>query len=185
MPLLLNTSHAHEPALREAAVEQLALLVSIVKLHVRKYLPSLLSLAQENLRSSGLIQMHTLTLLEQLSIALGGEFREPLRALMPRLLAIPHADCSDRRLPTLKLLHALDVFGHNLAPQLHTVVPAVLRLCAPTVTYRYLPLPTVTYRYLRGAGQAEVAAVTYRYLPLPTVTYRYLPLPTVPTVRLC
>ena len=48
---------------------------------------------------------------------------------MPQLLAILHADRSELRLPSHRVLHALDTFGYSLQPRLYLVVPAVLRLC--------------------------------------------------------
>ena len=53
MQLLLQASRVGESALREAAVEQLGRFVSIIKLHVRRHLPALLTLARDNLRASG------------------------------------------------------------------------------------------------------------------------------------
>ena len=48
---------------------------------------------------------------------------------MPKLLAILHEDRSERRLPTLKVLHALEVFDLHLQDHLHLVIPTLLRLC--------------------------------------------------------
>ncbi|KAL1495778.1 hypothetical protein AB1Y20_016640 [Prymnesium parvum] len=128
-PLLLHASRSADASLRETAVEHLGYMVGIIRLHVRKYVPSLLALVQEHLRSPGLIQIHCIAVVEQLSSVLNDEFRGHLVALMPMLLSILHADSSDRRLPTLKLLRALRVFSHNMAAQLHMVLPAVLRIC--------------------------------------------------------
>jgi FKBP12-rapamycin complex-associated protein len=44
-----------------------------------------------------------------------------LAPLVPQLLAILHADRSERRLPSRRVLHALATFGHNLQPRLHLV----------------------------------------------------------------
>ena len=129
MPLLLQASRSGEEYLREVVVLHLAQLVGTVGQHVRVYLPSLLALAREHLRAPSRIQIHCIQLVEQLAIALNDEFREHLSPLIPQLLAILHADRSEGRLPSRRVLHALDTFGRNLQPRLYLVVPAVLRLC--------------------------------------------------------
>ena len=133
-PLLLHTSRSHQSteALREVAVEQIAHLVSIIGIHVRTYVPMLLDLARSHLYlSHGTYRsrMHCLSLLEQLCLALTDEFAQHLPPLMPKLLAILHDDRTEQRLPSLKVLHALEVFDGHLQDHLHLVLPAVLRLC--------------------------------------------------------
>jgi FKBP12-rapamycin complex-associated protein len=134
MPLLLQTSQSPEPALREVAVEQLGHLVSIMGLHVRSYLPSLLALARDHLKVVSSVQTHCISLLEHLCKALADEFGQHLPPLMPRLLAILHSDRTERRLPTQRVLHALETFNQNIHNQLHLVVPAVMRLCEQVIT---------------------------------------------------
>ena len=134
LPLLLHTSRSHQSteALREVAVEQIAHLVSIIGIHVRTYVPMLLDLARSHLYlSHGTYRsrMHCLSLLEQLCLALTDEFAQHLPPLMPKLLAILHDDRTEQRLPSLKVLHALEVFDGHLQDHLHLVLPAVLRLC--------------------------------------------------------
>ena len=129
LPRLLHTGHNGGPQLREVAVEQLGHLIGIIGLHVRGYVPAVLALAQEHLHLPSSIQVHCIAVLEQLCLALCDEFQRHLASLMPKLLAILHSDCTERRRPTLKVLHALGVFDQNLQEHLHLVVPAVLRLC--------------------------------------------------------
>lgn len=128
-PLLLHASRSHDLSLREVAIEHLAQVIGVVKLHIRGYLPSLLALVQEQLRCHGPIQMHCISVVEELSKVLNDEFCDQLVALMPLLLSILHTDSSEKRLPTLRLLQSLKVFQHNMVSQLHIVVPAVLRVC--------------------------------------------------------
>jgi len=129
MPLLLVASRSGDASLREIGVEHLAQISGIIRLHVRRYSPSLLALVQEHLRSVGAIQVHCIVLIEQLSIALNDEFRGHLLALMPSILGILYTDCTDKRLPSLKLLHALLAFRRHLTGQLHLILPAILRVC--------------------------------------------------------
>ena len=61
-------------------------------------------------------QVHAISVLEQLCLALSDEFEPHLPALLPRLLAILHTDRSSRRRPTLRVLHALAVFDQVRSP---------------------------------------------------------------------
>lgn len=147
LPLLLHASRSAEPSLREVAVEHLGLVIPSISLHVRRYLPPLLALVQEHLRSPGLLQMHTIALVEALSRVLNDEFRPHLSSLLPSLLAILPSDSSDGKRPTLRLLSALRVFSHNMGGQMHMVIPAVLRVCEQASTHH------ANGRVRRGGGE--------------------------------
>lgn len=70
-----------------------------------------------------------ITLVEELSLALGDDFKQHLPDLMPRMLAILHTDQSDQRRPTRAVLHALEVIGINMEASVHILIPAIVRLC--------------------------------------------------------
>ncbi len=70
-----------------------------------------------------------ITLVEELSLALGDDFKEHLPDLMPRMLAILHTDQTDQRRPTRAVLHALEVIGINMEGSVHILIPAIVRLC--------------------------------------------------------
>ena len=135
MPLLLHTAAVGEhqlysSALKETAIEQLGHLISITGLHVRAYLPPLLSLSKEHLHSSSVpLQIHCLGMIEQLCLALNDEFEAHLPPLIPLLLVIVSDDRTEKRIPTLKVLHALETFDQHLQEHLHLIVPSILRLC--------------------------------------------------------
>ncbi|MGB1906705.1 MAG: hypothetical protein ACPHN3_05205, partial [Spongiibacter sp.] len=73
--------------------------------------------------------MHCITLLERICLALGDEFQPHLAPLMPTLLSMLADDRTEQRVPTRKVLHALEVFDQHLQDHVHLVVPSVLRLC--------------------------------------------------------
>lgn len=56
------------------------------------------------------------------------EFKTYLPTLIPQLLNVLHSDRTVERLPTQKVLTALEVFGTALDDYLHLVIPAVVRL---------------------------------------------------------
>jgi FKBP12-rapamycin complex-associated protein len=61
-------------------------------------------------------------------LALNDEFKCYLPELIPQMLHVLHTDRSPERLPTQKVLRAIEVFGATLDDYLHLVVPAVVRL---------------------------------------------------------
>jgi len=116
-----------EPGLRDMMFQQLAVLVSVVKQHIRNYLPDLFALIQEYWHHSSLL-IHILSLVEELATALNDDFKPLLLELLSQMLSLLHTDRSERRQSTLKVLHALEVFGRSLDDYVHLVVPPLVRL---------------------------------------------------------
>ena len=108
--------------------QQLGLLVSIVKQHIRNYLADIFSLIQEYWNPASNIQITIISLVEAVATALDGEFKVYLPILLPQMLQIFEADTSERRLPTQRVLQALTVFGLNLEEYLHLMMPVIVRL---------------------------------------------------------
>ncbi|KNC98625.1 uncharacterized protein SPPG_06307 [Spizellomyces punctatus DAOM BR117] len=128
MPPFLTMMRTCPIGMLEFHFQQLGLLVSIVKQHIRSYLTDLLSLIQEYWSPTSNIQITILSLVEAIAIALDGEFKVYLPTLLPQMLQIFDADTSERRQPTQKVLHAMITFGSNLEEYLHLVVPVVVKL---------------------------------------------------------
>ncbi|KAI9000239.1 armadillo-type protein [Gaertneriomyces semiglobifer] len=128
MPPFLSMMRTCPLGMLEFHFQQLGLLVSIVKQHIRGYLTELLALIQEYWSPTSNIQITILSLVEAIAVALDGEFKVYLPTLLPQMLQILEADTSERRQPTQKVLHAMVVFGSNLEEYLHLVVPVVVRL---------------------------------------------------------
>lgn len=108
--------------LRGWLFQELGVLVSIVKHHIREYLDEIFQLIRENWSSSFLVQI--IALVEDISAELKEEFKVYLPDLIPPLLKVLHVDTTPRRQATQKVLHALEVFQSNLEDYLHLVVPA-------------------------------------------------------------
>ncbi|KAI9143717.1 armadillo-type protein [Paraphysoderma sedebokerense] len=108
--------------------QQLSLLVSIVKAHIKPYLPDIFSLIEEHSTPQSNFQIPLVNLIESVAIALDGEFKIYLPKLLPFLLSIFDTDQSDKRLTTMKVLHAFITFGSGLEEYLHLIVPSVVKL---------------------------------------------------------
>ncbi|KAJ3103710.1 phosphatidylinositol kinase- protein kinase tor1 [Phlyctochytrium bullatum] len=128
MPPFLSMMRTCPPGMLEFHFQQLGLLVSIVKQHIRNYLPEIFSLIQDFWSPNSNIQITILSLVEAIAMALDGEFKVYLPTLLPQMLQIFEADTSDRRQPTQKVLHAMLIFGSNLEEYLHLILPFIVRL---------------------------------------------------------
>ena len=123
-----DASVADDMAVRESLLGQLIHVANIAKQHIRPYIPSLLSLSLLYLSHYTLLD-HVFLLINRLSIVMRDEWRAFLSQLLPSLLSLLSTDRSPHRQLTLKTLHTFDVFGASLAPYLHLIIPALLRLC--------------------------------------------------------
>ncbi|KAJ3676103.1 hypothetical protein LUZ60_003515 [Juncus effusus] len=123
--------------LKEFITWKLGTLVSIVRQHIRKYLPELLKLVSELWPTSfGLPAVNRpvqgspiLHLVEQLCMALNDEFRMYMLEILPCCIQVLNdaERCNDySHVPDI--LHTLEVFGGTLDVHMHLVFPALIRL---------------------------------------------------------
>ncbi|KAJ6818004.1 serine/threonine-protein kinase TOR [Iris pallida] len=136
LPDLFIAVRGCEDGLKEFITWKLGTLVSIVRQHIRKYLPDLLSLISElwstftlpatNRSVHGSAILH---LVQRLCLALNDEFRTYLPAILPYCIQIL-ADaerCNDYgHVPDI--LQTLEVFGGTLDEHMHLLLPALIRL---------------------------------------------------------
>lgn len=114
-----------DDTLSEPLFQQLAILVSIVKQHIRSYLPEIFLLVHEHWKDGALLTQ-ILRLLEEISKSLPDEFKGYLVDLLPMFVG---ALQSDRTTTTLQLLHAFQAFGASLEDHAYLTIPPILRLC--------------------------------------------------------
>ncbi|XP_029434781.1 serine/threonine-protein kinase mTOR isoform X2 [Rhinatrema bivittatum] len=74
------------------------------------------------------IQSTIILLIEQIVLALGGEFKLYLPQLIPHMLRVFMHDSSAGRGVTVKLLNAIQLFGANLDDYLHLILPPIVKL---------------------------------------------------------
>ncbi|KAJ8676220.1 hypothetical protein QAD02_012006 [Eretmocerus hayati] len=128
MPSFLNVLRTADVGFREYLFQQLAILIAIVKQHIRNYLDDIFALVQEYWTSNSPLQGTLINLVEHVAVALGAEFKIYLPRLMPQILRVLGHDISKERQVTMKLLLALQKFAGNLDNYLHLVLPPVVRL---------------------------------------------------------
>ncbi len=128
MPPFLAMMRTCPSGMLEFHFQQLSLIVSIVKQHIRNYLDGIISLIQDFWSSNLNLQATSLSLIESIAQALDGEFKVYLPTLLPQLIQIFENDISENRYRTQKLLNALVNFGPSLEDYLHLVIPPLVRL---------------------------------------------------------
>ncbi|KAL6013161.1 hypothetical protein ACLOJK_003653 [Asimina triloba] len=136
LPELFHTVRTCEDGLKEFITWKLGTLVSIVRQHIRKYLPELFALISELWSSFSLpattrsVQgLPILHLVEQLCLALNDEFRVHLPDILPCCIQVlsDAERCNDYTYVP-DILHTLEVFGGTLDEHMHLLLPALIRL---------------------------------------------------------
>ncbi|KAG9134054.1 hypothetical protein Leryth_004753 [Lithospermum erythrorhizon] len=136
LPDLFHIVRTCDEGLKEFTTWKLGTLVSIVRQHVRKYLPELLALISELWSSFSfpapkrpLHGYPILHLVEQLCLALNDEFRQFLPVILPCCIQVlSDAERFNDYTYVLDILHTLEVFGGTLDEHMHLLLPALIRL---------------------------------------------------------
>jgi FKBP12-rapamycin complex-associated protein len=88
MPSFLNVLRTADVGFREYLFQQLAILIAIVKQHIRNYLDDVFALVREFWTWNSPLQSTLIHLVEHVAVALGAEFKIYLPRLMPQVVAL-------------------------------------------------------------------------------------------------
>ncbi|KAF6834583.1 FAT domain-containing protein [Colletotrichum plurivorum] len=127
IPAFLGVIRAADKMRLDSYFSQLATLVSIVRQHIRNFLPEIVEICQEFWHTTSNLQSTILSLVEAISRSLEGEFKIYLAGLLPLMLGVLEKDTTVRRLPSEKVLHAFLVFGSSAEEYMHLIIPVVVR----------------------------------------------------------
>ena len=128
VPAFLSViKHSHVTRL-EQYFNQLAILVNIVRQHIRAFLPDILDIIREFWNASRAVQSTILSLVEAISKALEGEFKRYLAGLLPLILGIIEKDTEPKRESSIRVLHTFLVFGSSGEEYMHMIIPAVVSM---------------------------------------------------------
>ncbi|XP_033096355.1 serine/threonine-protein kinase mTOR-like [Anneissia japonica] len=128
MPTYLSVIRTCDSGIREFLLQQLGMMISIVRQHIRNYLDEIFALIKEFWTLNSFLQNTIIWLVEQIVIALGGEFKLYLPQIVPQMLKVFTHDNSQDRKVTKTLLGAMQKFGANLDDYLHLLLPPVVKL---------------------------------------------------------
>lgn len=106
---------------------QLAILVTIVRQHIRPYVKQLLELVEDFWDQTPPIQATVLSLVEALSRSLEGEFKKYIAGILPLMLKVLDKDTSPRRIASEKVLHTILVLGMGGEGHMYLIIPALIR----------------------------------------------------------
>jgi len=114
--------------LQEFHLQQLAILVSIIKQHVRNYMPDIFALITE-LWENVALQLPIVALIESLGRALDAEFKPFLPTILPLILKVFEGGPPDdkRSAVQIKVFDAFMTFGSNIEEYLHLVIPIIVK----------------------------------------------------------
>ncbi|TRY96882.1 hypothetical protein DNTS_015423 [Danionella cerebrum] len=124
MPTFLNVIRVCDASIREFLFQQMGMVVCFVKIHIRPYMDDIFTLIREYWTPNNPMQNTIILLIEQIVVALGGEFKLYLPQLIPHMLRVFMHDNSQGR----GLLLAIQLFGANLDDYLHLLLPPVVKL---------------------------------------------------------
>ncbi|KAG9248794.1 armadillo-type protein [Calycina marina] len=128
IPAFLAVIRSSPSSRLESYFGQLGLLVTIVRQHIRPYLPDIVNVLQEYWNVSSALQANILQLVEAISRSLEGEFKIYLAGLLPLMLGVLEKDGSIRRQPSERVLHAFLVFGPSSEEYIHLIIPVIVSI---------------------------------------------------------
>ena len=126
-PDLFYIMEISSPSLLEFFFRQLSVLIAIVKQHIRPYLNGLLDTIVFFFPNASL-QSTILDVVDNLSIALDGEFKMHVPILMPMFLIILQSEKVESAEPLLKLMNSFVLYGSNIEEYLHLIIPSIVGL---------------------------------------------------------
>ncbi|KAL2022046.1 hypothetical protein VTK56DRAFT_6286 [Thermocarpiscus australiensis] len=128
VPAFIAVIRASSTARLDFYFNHLSRLVSIVRQHIRVYLPDIIGVLQEFWNTTPSLQTTIMALIESIARSLEGEFKIYLAGLLPLMLGVLEKDTSTKRQPTEKIFHAFLVFGSSAEEYMHLIVPVLVRL---------------------------------------------------------
>lgn len=128
IPSMMNVIRSSDNAFRDFLFQQLGGLISIVQQHIRNYLDDIFELIKEFWTIDSPLQKTIILLVENISQALGSEFKVYLPQLIPQILRVLMHDTSPARDVTGKLLVALEKFGSTTNDYMHLILPPIVKL---------------------------------------------------------
>ncbi|OJD16085.1 hypothetical protein AJ78_03718 [Emergomyces pasteurianus Ep9510] len=128
IPAFLSVIRSTPTSRLESYFNQLAILVTIVRQHIRAFLPEIIEVIREFWDSSYQVQATILSLIEAIAKSLEGEFKKYLAGLIPLMLDTLEKDTTPRRQPSERILHTFLIFGPSGEEYMHLIIPAIVRL---------------------------------------------------------
>ena len=111
----------------ELYFNQLAILVSIVRQHIRPHVQDLEELIKDFWSSSSQVQATVLLLIDALARSLEGEFKGHIINILPLMMRELENDPTPRKSASEKILHSILVFGQAAEEHMWLILPKIIR----------------------------------------------------------
>ena len=111
----------------ESYFNQLAILVFIVRQHIRPFTKELVGLVKDFWDVNYQVQTTVLSLVDALSKALEGEFKGSIIKILPKMMDVLENDKSTGKSATAKILQSILVFGQSAEEHMWLVLPKLVR----------------------------------------------------------
>ena len=128
VPTFISVIHAAQFNRLEQYFNQLSILVSIVREHIRNYNDDLVDLVKHYWTVAPSVQVTTLSLVEALARALGHDFFPSMVKLLPLMMKALEFDNTTNPHTPIKVLHTVLVFGHHAEQSMWLVLPKLVRV---------------------------------------------------------
>lgn len=143
IPGIILVMHSCPPSLLEFYFQQLGLLVSIVKHHIRPHVDEMYEVIEEFFLIPKL-QITILSVVESISKSLEGEFKRFVPRTLMSFLTILENDKSNKKAVSIRILRSLVVFDSSLEDYAHLIIPTVVKLAEySTGTLRTMAIVTL------------------------------------------
>ncbi|KAF9054520.1 atypical PIKK FRAP protein kinase [Panaeolus papilionaceus] len=127
IPAFAAVTQSSAARLQEFHLQQLAILIGIIKQHIRNYIPEVFNLVSE-LWDNQALQLPLVALIEALGKALDAEFKPFLPSVLPLVLKVFDGELTEKRINTqIKIFDAFLTFGSNIEEYLHLVIPIIVK----------------------------------------------------------
>ncbi|KAF7308485.1 Serine/threonine-protein kinase TOR [Mycena chlorophos] len=141
IPAFAAVTRSSPARLQEFHLQQLGILITIIKQHVRNYTMMVFSLVPE-LWDIPTLQLPLVSLVEALANALAADFKPLLTTVIPLFVRGFEIETGPKRVQTLtKMLEAFQALGPILEEYLYLVIPVIVK------TYERVDAPTVLRRH--------------------------------------
>ena len=126
IPSFISVMHAAPHSRLDLYFNHLAVLASIVRQHVRAFVPKLMSLIEEFWPVSTQVQVTILSLLEELARGIPGEFAGGVSRALPLMVQVLRDDEGSRRPLSEKILQTFLVFGRQAEHYMILILPILV-----------------------------------------------------------
>lgn len=130
IPGIINVLHNCQQNMLKFYLQQLGSLISIVRQHIRPFLPEIFGVIKEffHLNSHLNIRVIITHLIESISRALEGEFKMYIPEILPLLLDLIEEDKSPEKEASIHVLKSFVVFGSNIEEYDHVIIPTIVKM---------------------------------------------------------